>query len=186
MVSIYDVDPNDLIEEVAKELKKLPGIQPPEWAQFVKTGIHKERPPVDPEWWFTRVAAILRTISLRAPVGVSKLRTKYGGKQNRGFAPEKFVKGSGNILRKAMQQLEIEGLVAKSVDPKKKGRIIAPKGQSLLEKCASRIRPKIASDKKASKTEKKEASPKEPEAKSENTESPKEEPKKEAEAVKED
>lgn len=174
MVSIYKVDPEKLIRKVAEELKKYAAIQPPEWAPYVKTGLHKERAPVDKNWWYIRVAAILRTVFVRGPIGVSKLRTKYGGKQNRGVRPEKFVKGSGNIIRKALQQLEIEALVAKSPNDKKKGRVIAPKGHSLLEKCAISIMPK--QPKKAVK--KVEAPKKEEKPKKEETE--KTVPKKEA------
>jgi small subunit ribosomal protein S19e len=161
MASIYQVNPNELIEKVAQELKKLPGIQAPEWAQFVKTGVHKERAPVNPDWWYVRVAAVLRTVFIKGPVGVSKLRTKYGGKKNRGAAPERFVKGSGNILRKALQQLELESLVMKNNDDKKKGRVIAPKGQSILEKAAASLKPKVEKPAKAEKTTKatKEAKP---------------------------
>ena len=45
MTTIYDGDPTELIEELAKELKKIGDITPPLWASFVKTGTHKERPP---------------------------------------------------------------------------------------------------------------------------------------------
>ena len=40
------------------------------------------------------------------PIGVSKLRTKYGGKKNRGHKPEHFYKGSGSVARKVLQQFE--------------------------------------------------------------------------------
>jgi small subunit ribosomal protein S19e len=144
MASIYQVDPNALIEEVAKELKKMPAMHPPEWAPFVKTGIHKQRAPVNPDWWYIRAAAILRTIFVKGPVGVEKLRTKYGGRQNRGMKPEKFAKASGNLIRKILQALEVESLIVKSTDDTKKGRIIAPKGQSVLEKAAGKVLPKKA------------------------------------------
>ncbi len=139
MVSIYQVDPNKLIEKVAEELKKLSAVEAPEWAMFVKTGAHKERAPVNPDWWYVRAAAVLRSVYNLGPIGVAKLRTKYGGAKNRGVRPDKFVKGSGNIIRKILQQLETEGLLVKNNDDVKKGRIIAPKGQSLLDKCATMI-----------------------------------------------
>jgi small subunit ribosomal protein S19e len=152
MASIYQVNPNLLIEEVAKELKKLPSMSAPEWAQFVKTGQHKQRAPVDADWWYIRSAAILRSVFILGPIGVSKLRTKYGGKKNNGAAPEHFVKGSGNIIRTALQQLETEGLVTSKKNDSKKGRIITAKGQSLLDKCAVKVLPK--SDVKKPKAEK--------------------------------
>lgn len=136
MVGVFDVYPNDLIEKVAEELKKVPEIKPPEWTKFVKTGVHKERPPADPDWWYKRVAAILRTIYVRGPIGVNKLRTKYGGRKRRGHKMPHHRKGSGSVIRKALQQLEKAGLVEQPKDKLKKGRIITAKGKSFLDKIA--------------------------------------------------
>lgn len=138
-MNINDVPANALISEVAKELKKQNLVKPPVWAFYVKTGAHKMRPPVENDWWYLRSAAVLRTIVHLGPIGVSKLRTKYGGKKNRGHKPNRFKKGSGNIIRKVLQQLEKSQLV-KQVDLKgKKGRIITARGQSLLGKVAVQI-----------------------------------------------
>ena len=113
MGTIYNSDPSELIEKTAEELKKVESIKPPVWAPFVKTGVHKERPPVKSDWWYMRAASILRQIYRFGPIGVSKLRVKYGGKKNRGYKPEHFYKGSGNIIRKIIQQLEKEDFVKK-------------------------------------------------------------------------
>src|SRR3989338_4457279 len=110
MTTMYDAEPQELIEKTAQELKKMPEIKAPEWAPFVKTGMHKQRPPADKEWWFLRVASVLRTVYRLGPIGVEKLRQKYGGKENRGHKKEHFFKGSGNILWKSLQQLEKAGL----------------------------------------------------------------------------
>jgi len=63
MTTVYDITAEMLIPQVARELKELPAIRPPEWAAFAKTGIHKEMPPEDPDWWYLRAASILRRIS---------------------------------------------------------------------------------------------------------------------------
>ncbi len=139
MPTMYDVDPQQLILETAEELKKFPEIKPPAWASFVKTGMHKERPPVKNDWWYIRTASVLRTVYRLGPVGVSKLRTKYGGKKNRGVKKEHFYKGSGNILRKSLQQLEKAGFVKFEEKGVHKGRIITPKGKSFLDKIANQI-----------------------------------------------
>ena len=139
MASIYDVDPSELIEKLAVELKKNPNIKPPVWAAFVKTGVHKQRPPVKEDWWYTRAASILRAVKKLGAVGVSKLRTKYGGKQSRGYDSERFKKGSGSIIRKILQQLEKAELIKKEEKGIHRGRIIAPKGASLLDKVAAQI-----------------------------------------------
>ena len=107
-VKIILNDPDNLNamgEEMAEEFKKGGKNTPPSWHSFVKTGAGKERPPVSNDWWYIRTASVLRRVALLGPIGVSKLRVHYGNNKNRGHKPEKFYRGSGNILRKILQQL---------------------------------------------------------------------------------
>ena len=126
------VSKQEVIKALSKELKQ--AIHKPEWAEFVKTGVSKEKPPVDPDWWFTRAASMVLKIDALGPVGVSKLRTKYGGRKNRGVAPDHFAKGSGKIIRTILQQLEKEGLVKHDTKGNHKGRVLTPKAKSLVVK----------------------------------------------------
>jgi len=138
---VLDVNPNKLIEKAAEELKKIKEIQPPAWAKFVKTGISKERPPLDQDWWYKRTAAILRRLyTSKKPIGVSKLRTKYGGRKNRGYKPEKYFRGSGSIIRKVLQQLDKIGFSVQTKKGVHKGRIITPKGMSFLDKITKTLK----------------------------------------------
>ena len=169
MATMYDVDPQELVDKTAEELKKIPEIKAPEWATFVKTGMHKERPPMSNDWWYTRSASVLRTIYRLGPVGVSKLRAKYGGKKNRGHKKEHFYKGSGSVLRKSLQQLEKAGFVKFAERGIHKGRIITPKGKSFLDKIATQINgtaPKPEAKADAKPEVKKEAAEAKPEQKS--------------------
>ena len=129
MTTVYDVPADKLIAKAAMELKEKAEITAPEWAPFVKTGTHREMPPEDPEWWYTRAAAVLRRVYVDGPVGVERMRSVYGGKKDRGSKPGKSVKGSGSILRKSLQQLEAAGFVAKQ----KNGRVITRAGASFLD-----------------------------------------------------
>jgi small subunit ribosomal protein S19e len=140
MADIYDVAQTELVEKTAQELKKVDAIESPEWASYVKTGAHKERVPSNPDWWYLRAASVLRVVYKLGPIGVSKLRGKYGGKRNRGVKPEKFYKASGNIIRKILQQLEKAELVRKEGKRIHKGRTITSKGVSLLNKVAAQIK----------------------------------------------
>lgn len=132
MATIYDVSTNELIEKVSVNLKK--EIEKPEWANFVKTGVHKQRMPDDKDWWFKRSASILRKIYIYGPIGVNKLKRYYGGKKNRGYKPERFFNGSGKIIRSILQQLEKAGFVKSDEKKGHKGRVITPKGKSFLDK----------------------------------------------------
>jgi small subunit ribosomal protein S19e len=182
MPTMHDVPVNALIEEVAKDLQKVDAIKAPEWAEYAKTGVHKERPPAREDWWFMRCAAVLRSVRRLGPVGVNKLRTKYGGRKRRGHKTEHFYKGSGNVLRKALQQLEAAGLIKKGEKGVHKGRIITPQGVSLIDKAAVRLyKPRDKAPKEEKKeAPKPEAKPKEEKVKEQKAEQPKEEAKPEA------
>ncbi|MDD5253529.1 MAG: 30S ribosomal protein S19e [Candidatus Nanoarchaeia archaeon] len=129
---MYNKNPSEVVNKASLELKK--EIKAPEWSVFVKTGVSRERPPEDPDWWYKRAASILRKIYMHGPIGVSKLKTKYGSKKNRGSKPEKFYKASGKIIRTILQQLEQQKLIETTAKGVHKGRIITPKGKSLLDK----------------------------------------------------
>ncbi len=136
MVTIHETNTNKLIEKSAEEFKKNNIVKAPDWSIFVKTGAHKERPPTDKGWWYKRAAAVLRKIYIKGPIGVSKLRSTYGGKKNRGHKPGKFYKGSGKIIRVILQQLEQAEFVKKEAKGVHKGRIITNKGKAFLDKLA--------------------------------------------------
>ncbi len=140
MATPYDVPAMDFIKALAEKLKEIEEIKPPEWAPYVKTGVHKERPPMDPEWWYVRAASVLRKIYMEGPIGIERLASKYGGRRRRGVKPPKARKGSRNIIRKVLQQLEVAGLVKTT----KRGRVITPKGQSLLDKTAKEVGSKVS------------------------------------------
>lgn len=136
MVTVYDVPAEQLIAKVAVKLREINTIKPPEWAEFVRTGRHTERAPVQKDWWYTRTASILRKVAIKGPIGTSRLAEEYGGFADRGSRPNKAVKGSRNIARKSIMQLEASGLVAKN---KNKGRIVTSKGQKLLDAAAKEV-----------------------------------------------
>ncbi|MFW5927845.1 MAG: 30S ribosomal protein S19e [Thermoplasmatota archaeon] len=142
MVTVYDVPPNRLIDELKEELKDNENIEYPQWAKFVKTGVHKEEAPMQDDWWFKRVSAILRSVYTDGPIGISKLRGKYGGRKSAGARPKHTKKGSGSIVRESLQQLEKAGLIEKTDE----GRVITPDGQSLLDNLSHEIMKDMAKD----------------------------------------
>jgi len=139
MTTVYDVPPGILIERIAEELKNYEEIKPPSWAHYVKTGVHKERAPQQPAevWWYLRCASLLRKLYIKGPIGVNRLRLMYGGRKDRGNRPCKFRKGSGAIIRNALQQLEDAGLVTTI---NRVGRKITNQGISLLDRTAHKIK----------------------------------------------
>lgn len=137
MTTAFDVPAEQLIDAITKKLQKETEIQPPEWGSFVRTGVDKENPPENKDWWYTRCASILRKIYINNTIGIERLRSEYGGKRNRGSKTYKARAGSGSIVRKALQQLEQAGYVSRI---KGKGRMLTPKGRSFLDNTAYEVR----------------------------------------------
>jgi small subunit ribosomal protein S19e len=137
MVSVREVDTQQLVVKAAEHLEKMPEFKPPEWAEYVKTGVSRQRPPTQPNWWWIRSASILRKVYLNQTVGVSKLRKVYGGRKNRGHKPEHKRRASGSIIREILQQHEKAGFVKTE---KGKGRTITPKGQKFLDGIAKAVK----------------------------------------------
>ena len=135
MTTVYDVDANALIDAAAQELKTK--VKAPEWSLFVKTGVAKERPPENPDWWFVREASILRKVYVKGPIGISRLRKEYCSKKNRGVRPEQSFQASGKIIRLAAQQLEEQGFVKKT---KGGGREITAGGMKFLDNLAHKVK----------------------------------------------
>ena len=136
MVTVYDVPAEKLILKVAEKLKGCDAIEAPAGAEFVKTGRHTEKAPAQEDWWYTRSAAILRKLYVKGPMGSSKLAAEYGGYADKGSMPNRAIKGSRNIARKCMMQLENAGYL---VSIEKKGRGISPSGMSLLDNSAKEV-----------------------------------------------
>ncbi len=120
------------MNKLVEAIKANEHIKAPIWAPFVKTGVSKERPPVDPDWWYVRVASVLKKVRKYGPIGANKLAKFYGGRQNRGHKTDIKKDGSRNIVRKSLQQLESAGFI-KQVSDKKYGKVITKEGSDLLK-----------------------------------------------------
>ena len=138
MPTPYDVPSSILIKKLAKYLKdNTDEIVLPSWAPLVKTGSHAQRPPQNPDWWFTRCASLLRKIYVKGPIGTSRLRSEYGGRVDRGVKPEHVRRGGGAAVRKAIQQLEAAGLVKPLGN---RGRVVTKEGRTLLDALSTEIK----------------------------------------------
>ncbi|MEK6987647.1 MAG: 30S ribosomal protein S19e [Candidatus Thermoplasmatota archaeon] len=136
MTSAFDVPPGLLIERLKEHLEKEGKVKPPEWASFARTGVHTEKAPVQKDWWYRRMAAVLRKVYVNGPVGTTHLASKFGGRRDRGSAPYHPRRGSRSVAREAMQQLETLGYLSKT---DKKGRTITPAGRKLLDGLSHQI-----------------------------------------------
>jgi len=134
MVTVFDVPAGRLIEKAAEELEKM-GAKKPEFINYVKSGAQAERRPEQENFWYLRLASLLRQAYVKPKIGVYRLRTHYGGKKNRGSKPGKHYDAGGAIIRRGLQQLEQLGLIKKE----KVGRTITGKGKAFLDNIAKQI-----------------------------------------------
>jgi len=132
---VYSMPVGEYNSKLAEALKQIEEFKEPEWVGFVKTGVARKRPPQEKDFWHKRAASILRQIYVRRFVGVNRLKTRYGGRKNRGMRPEVFKKGSGKIIRVILQQTEKAGLIEKAEQTKgtRAGRKLTDKGKELME-----------------------------------------------------
>ncbi len=136
MVKVFDVPADIFIERLAEQLKKDSKIQPPSWAQFVKTGSHAERVPQSKDWWYVRCASLLRKVYIHGPIGLSDLKSAYGGRKQIGYSLAHHRDAGGAIIRKALQQLESAGYITKA---NSKGRIPTQEGMKKLDSLSKEI-----------------------------------------------
>lgn len=133
MASIYDVKGSDLVKAAAQRLKEK--MKKPAYIDFVKSGPSKERVPADPDFWYVRSASVLRQVYLNGPVGVSRLRTRYGSRKEHVVHRRHHFKSGGSVIRDALQALEKLNYVKNT----KEGRIITPAGKSFMDRIAKEL-----------------------------------------------
>lgn len=143
MTTVYDVPADEMIHKTAAKLKGFDSVKPPEWSDFVKTGVHKQGAPKDKDWWFIRSAAILRKVYMDGPIGIMHLRARFSGSVDRGSKPYRTRSGSGSIVRKSLQQMEEAGLIA---TVKGKGREVTPEGRKFMDGVAYEVLQDIIKD----------------------------------------
>ena len=149
MTTVYDIPADILMPALADAMAEQDAISTPEWAEYVKTAVDRERPPTQANWWFLRTAAILRKVARNGPIGVTHLAQEFGGKKDNGVMPNTPGVASRHIIRTALQQLEDAGLVEKvptkvvgGDEPVQlyAGRQITPAGQKLVDNVAHSMR----------------------------------------------
>ena len=144
MAKIFDVPADELISKLSEQLKKDKKINPPSWSSFVKTGTHAEKMPQNKDWWYTRCASLVRKVYLHGPIGISDLKSYYGGRKRIGYNLDHHKDAGGAIIRKALQQLESAGYI----DKKSKGRMISNEGMKRVDRLSTEIFKEVCKENK--------------------------------------
>ena len=150
MTTVYDIPADIFNPALADAMADQEAVSMPDWGQYVKTAVDRERPPTQENWWYLRTAAILRKVAQNGPIGVTQLAQAFGGKKDNGVGPNTPGVASRHIIRTALQQLEAAGLVEKvptrevETDEGKvqlyAGRRISAAGQKLVDNIAHSVR----------------------------------------------
>jgi len=102
MTTVKDVNATEFVTVLKDELKN------------VKTGVGKQRPPEQEDWWFIRTAAVLRKVYIQGPIGTSRLRKKFSTSKKNGHRPSHSSNAGGAIIRNTLKQLESAQLLKKN------------------------------------------------------------------------
>jgi len=143
LTTYNDIPADILIDGLVEKLSSLDSIVEPDWAAFVKTGTHRERPPTQDNWWTIRSAAILRKVAFKGPIGTNHMAQEFGGPRDRGVKPNRAAAGSRNIARTILQQLSESGLIISSFNNAgtvNLGKILTPEGHKLVNDVAHSVR----------------------------------------------
>jgi small subunit ribosomal protein S19e len=137
MTTLFDVPADALIEAVAAEIDD--EIEEPDWAAYTKTGVGRELPPEQEDFWSIRAASLLRKVAVDGPLGVGRLREAYGdskqGSTRYRTRPDTKSEASGKVIRTILQQLEEAGYVVNQSG----GRSLSGEGRALLDRVAGEV-----------------------------------------------
>lgn len=144
MTKVEKVCPTKFIEKLSVSLKEEKNIQAPPETEYIKTGHGKELAPTNPNWYYVRVASVLRKLYMeqltnpeKATYGFGTLwfARVYGGAKNNGHKPSHTVTGSKSLVRRILQTLEAAKLVSQVP---KGGRKLTSMGMTYLEEIAGK------------------------------------------------
>jgi small subunit ribosomal protein S19e len=133
------------IETLSVSLRDVKKITRPAETEYIKTGHRQELSPTNPDWYYIRVASVLRRLyteqishpdKVKHGFGTMWFARVYGGAKNNGHKPSHTVTGSKSLVRRILQSLETHKLVSQMP---KGGRALTPTGVAYLEEIAGKV-----------------------------------------------
>ena len=136
IVTVKDLEAAKFIKAFAEHLKRQGRFELPKWNDVVKTGVNKELAPYNPDWLYTRAAALARKVYIRAGSGVGGFSKVYGGQYRRGTQTNTWRKASRKVIRYCLIQLQSMDLIEEDENG---GRRITKEGQRELDTVANQV-----------------------------------------------
>jgi small subunit ribosomal protein S19e len=140
MVNVREVPADLLLNKIASEFKEKK-VPVPDWVNYLKDGKGRERAWVQDDWYYTRLASVMRKVYLNTTIGTARLSQEYGSRQDRGTKRYHPVQGSRYIIRSILHSLDAMGYLKTDI---KTGRSLTPAGQSMLDKAAKEVMKELA------------------------------------------
>ncbi|ADM12650.1 40S ribosomal protein S19 [Encephalitozoon intestinalis ATCC 50506] len=135
MEEIYDVRPEKFNEALKSYLKSTNKVVPIKDHDIMKTGEGREQAPIDEDWYFTRMASIVRQISIRGTVTPEYLANKYGSSKNRGCRPSKYVGAYPEIGISVLENLKNMGWINDHPQD-----MLTEKGKTVVKEIIEKVR----------------------------------------------
>lgn len=135
MEGVYRVKADPLIDGIRENLQNNQSITLPKDYVFIKTSHGKEFSPEDSNWFYIRMASIVRYAMCKGTVSLKGLCRKYSCRKNAGVRPSRYAKGSEFVIESAIEELKKIGWF--SFDNKKD--ILTPKAKEILSEIMEKI-----------------------------------------------
>lgn len=135
MEQVYRVKAAPLIEAIKETLKSNEGITLPKDVDLIKTSHGKQYSPEDANWFYTRMASIVRYSMCKGTVSLKGLRRKYSCRKNAGARPSRYAKGSEFVIESAIEQL----IKIQWLDFANKQDILTPSAKEILSEILEKV-----------------------------------------------
>ncbi|KAI5170372.1 small subunit ribosomal protein S19e [Pancytospora epiphaga] len=106
MEQVFRVRATPLLQAIEDILKNNEKINLPKDHDLIKTGSGRQFSPEQSDWFYKRMAAIVRQAMCKGRVSLTGLGYRYGNRKNRGVRPSGFARGSNFVNGAAIAELE--------------------------------------------------------------------------------
>lgn len=135
MDAVFQVQPVPLVKAIAEALKQNDQVELPKNHDLIKSGHGRQYSPEDADWFYVRMASIVRQTMCKGKVSLKGLAFRYGNRKNRGVRPTKFAMSSNFVNGSAIDQLKKIGWINYA----QKDNILTEKAKIVLKEIIEKI-----------------------------------------------
>ena len=109
MDQVHRIRAVPLLKAIENTLKNNQNVKLPKDYDIIKTGSGRQRAPDSLDWFYTRMASIVRLAMRKGRISLKGLSARYGVRKNRGVRPSGFTRSSPFVNNAAVKELESIG-----------------------------------------------------------------------------